>query len=157
MIRQLIVCAAIVVTGGVLGANVYNSVVDAPNWGAGIPGSLANARAYFSVADPGTFFRVVSPLAQAVALLALIVCWTTPGARWLAVGAVVALVLTDALTFGYFYPRNTIMFTGALEPAAAAAAWQEWSAMNHLRSAVVLGALVAELLVLIRVAQAAKP
>jgi hypothetical protein len=55
-IRRLLIYLAIVLLGGVLGANVYNSVVDAPNWGAAIPGSLAAAKSYFSQANPGTFF-----------------------------------------------------------------------------------------------------
>ena len=58
-----------------LGVNVYNSVVDARSWGASIPESILTARIYFKVVNPGTFFRVASPLNQLFALAALVVCW----------------------------------------------------------------------------------
>jgi hypothetical protein len=44
------------------------------------------------------------------------------------------------------------MFVNAMN-AAATEAWRGWSAMNHVRSAVILGALTAELVALTRVAQ----
>ena len=71
MARQAVLWLSVTVIGGILGANVYTSVVDAPNWGSNIPTSLNTARAYFSVANPGSFFRIASPLAQVLSLLAL--------------------------------------------------------------------------------------
>ena len=155
MARQMVLWLAVIVIGGVLGANVYSSTVDARNWGSNIPTSLNAARQYFSVANPGTFFRIASPLAQALSVLALILCWNVPGARLLAGIAVAANVTGDIMTFAYFYPRNDIMFINPMDAAAAARAWRGWAAMNHMRSAVVLTALLAELATLTRVAQTA--
>jgi uncharacterized membrane protein len=155
MARQVVVWLAVIVIGGVLGANVYTSAVDARNWGANIPTSLNAAREYFSVASPGAFFRIASPLAQLLSLLALILCWNVPGARLLAGVAVAANVTGDIMTFAYFYPRNDIMFVNPMNAEAAAQAWREWAAMNHVRSAAVLMALLAELGTLTRVAQIA--
>jgi hypothetical protein len=45
------------------------------------------------------------------------------------------------------------MFVNAMNAGAAAEAWRGWSAMNHVRSAVILGALTAEFVALTRVAQ----
>ena len=127
--RQAIIFTAIVVTGAVLGANVYNSAVDTPNWGAQIPASIENARRYFSVRNPGTFFRVASPLAQVLSLLVLVVVWRLGGpTRGLAALALGLGVLADLFTFAYFYPRNDVMFvqpargslTSRLGPRAAA-------------------------------------
>jgi hypothetical protein len=90
MARQVVLWLAVIVIGGVLGANVYTSAVDARNWGSNIPTSLNAVREYFSVANPGSFFRIASPLAQVLSLLALILCWNVPGARLLAGIAVAA-------------------------------------------------------------------
>jgi hypothetical protein len=153
--RQTIIFAAIVVTGAVLGANVYNSGVDAPNWGAQIPASLESARRYFGVRNPGTFFRVASPLAQALSVLVLIVSWRLGGqTRGLAALALGLGILADVLTFAYFYPRNDVMFAQAVDVGAMTRSWTEWSRMNHVRSLLVLSALVCQLSVLWRVARA---
>ena len=157
MTRQVVLWLAVIVIGGVLGANVYTSAVDARNWGSNVPTSLNTAREYFSVADPGSFFRIASPLAQVLSLLALILCWNVPGARVLAGIAVAANVTGDIMTFAYFYPRNDIMFINPMSAEAAAQAWRGWAAMNHVRSAVVLTALLAEMGTLTRVAQNTTP
>src|SRR5438045_2965613 len=113
MLQRIVVSFAIVVIGCVLGANIYNSVVDARNWGVSIPGSVTSAREYFSVANPGTFFRIASPLAQFAALAVLISCWRYGWTvRALAGSALLIGVLADVLTFTYFYPRNAILFSG---------------------------------------------
>jgi hypothetical protein len=153
--RQAIIFTAIVVTGAVLGANVYNSVVDVPNWGAQIPGSLETARRYFGVRNPGTFFRVASPLSQALSVLVLIVSWKLGGpTRGLAALALGLGVLADVFTFAYFYPRNDVMFVQAVDIDAMTRSWIGWSRMNHGRNLLVLGGLVCQLSVLWRVARA---
>ena len=153
MARQVVLWLAVIVIGGVLGANVYTSAVDARNWGSNIPMSLNAARAYFSVVSPGSFFRIASPLAQVLSLLALILCWDVPGARLFAGIALAANVTGDIMTFAYFYPRNDIMFVHPMNAEVAAKAWREWATMNHVRSALVLTALLSELVTLTRVAQ----
>ena len=57
------------------------------------------------------------------------------------------------MTFTYFYPRNEIMFVNPMNAEAAAQAWRGWATMNHVRSALVLAALLSELVTLTRVAQ----
>jgi len=156
--RRALVYLAIIFIGCLLGANVYNSVVDAPSWGANIPQSLETAQRYFATGNPGVFFRVASPLAQAAALLVLVVCWKLGSpVRWYAAGALALIVLVDGFTFAYFYPRNAIMFVPPTDAARASAAWREWSAMNHVRSLLALSALVCELTVLSRVERLQAP
>ena len=157
MARQIVMCLAVIVMGIVLGASVYNSVVDAQSWGSNIPDSLRTAKQYFTEVNPGTFFRVASPLAQVLALLALIFCWRVPQARMYAGAALAASIVADVLTFAYFYPRNAIMMGDLQDVEAAARAWREWARMNHVRNAVMLGALIAELMALMRVARYAQP
>jgi hypothetical protein len=103
--------------------------------------------------NPGSFFRIASPLAQVLSLLALILSWNVPGAPLFAGIAVAANVTGDLMTFAYFYPRNDIMFVNPMNAEVAAQAWREWATMNHVRSALVLTALLSELATLTRVAQ----
>jgi hypothetical protein len=149
-IRRIFIYASVLLTCSVLGANVYNSVVDAPNWGASIPDSLDTAKQYFAVADPGTFFRAVAPAAQVAALLSLIAAWPAGrNARILAGAALLLTIFGDVLTFAYFYPRNALMFGPAAQPTEVLRdAWSGWSATNHFRSVVILASVICELSVL---------
>ncbi|MEQ1921763.1 MAG: hypothetical protein ABL952_04565 [Pyrinomonadaceae bacterium] len=154
MRKTILILAAIFATG-LLFVNVYTSVVDARNWGHDIPNSLIAAREYFSIANPGTFFRVVSPISQVIALLALIICWGA-GKR-VRIYCAVALVLAvggDIFTFAYFFPRNDIMFVAPLtsdtEPLRSA--WSGWSTMNWPRSGILVVQVIIDFLALMRVA-----
>lgn len=152
-IRKLSVALAAIFASGLLFANVYNSIVDAPNWGHSIPASLIAAREYFQAADPGTFYRVLSPAHQVLTLFAVVVCWTANNrVRYLLIAALLISVSVDVFTFGYFYPRNEIMFRSALDGSndALAAAWSQWSAMNWVRSALVAAGVLCDFLALDR-------
>jgi hypothetical protein len=128
----------------ILGVNVYNSIVDARNWGANIPDSILAARSYFKVANPGVFFRVASPLNQLFALLVLVVCWKSGKSVRLYFGLVfLSAVLAEALTFAFFFPRNEILFLGAEgNVGVLMKAWAEWSRMNWVRSLLLAFGLV---------------
>jgi hypothetical protein len=90
-----------------------------------------------------------------LSLLVLITSWKLGGTtRGLAAAALGLGVLADAFTFGYFYPRNQVMFTEVIDTTAMTQAWAEWSRMNHVRSLLVLGVFVCQLNVLSRVARA---
>ena len=127
-----------------LGVNVYNSVVDARSWGAHIPDSILNARNYFKIVNPGTFFRVASPLNQLFALIALVVCWKSGKRARLYFGlAFLFAVLTEALTLAFFFPRNEILFLGAGGNIDLfTKAWSEWSRMNWVRNLLLAFGLV---------------
>src|SRR5882757_5161205 len=103
-LRKLSLALAIALAAGLLFADIYNSMVDARNWGANIPASIQTARDYFKTANPGTFYRIFSPANQGAGLLALILCWQA-GKR-VRIYCAIALgcaVGTDVLTFAYFY------------------------------------------------------
>jgi uncharacterized membrane protein len=137
MNRIILLSLAAATSAGLLFVNVYNSVVDAANWNAFLPESMATAREYFKVASPGTFFRVVSPIGQILALVTVIICWNYGRLRYLALAALVLAVGADALTFGYFYPRLDIMFTAPLANGEnIRSAVEQWSSMNWVRSAM---------------------
>jgi hypothetical protein len=136
MIRSILLAATATTAAGLLFVNIYNSVVDAPNWGANLPHSIETARAYFAAANPGTFYRIASPLNQVLAFIALILSWRNN--RYVAVSLLLSAILADILTFGYFYPRNDVMFVNPVNESAVRIAWEQWSTMNWVRTALCL-------------------
>jgi len=133
--RKGILVAAIGLTAGLMFVNVYNSLVDVPNWGA----SIEATRAYYKAAHPGTFFRMFAPLAQLLLLVALALNWKAgPKVRLATAAAFLIAVAADAFTFSFFYPRNDIMFVKPIENMELVKqAWGEWAAMNWLRSTII--------------------
>ena len=143
--KNVVLFASIGLASGLLLVNVYTSIVDAKSWGSDIPHSFGAAREYFKTVNPGNFFRVFSPLNQALALISLILFWKLSPSIRLHLGiALVLYVLADVLTFAYFYPRNDIMFKTALltDVDTLKKAWSEWNSMNWLRSLIVLAGIV---------------
>src|ERR671911_601416 len=118
MLKPILLGASAATAAGLLFVNVYTSVVDAPNWGANLPHSIEAARAYFTVANPGTFFRVASPLNQLLAVVAVILTWRN--GRYIALSVLLTAVLADVMTFAYFYPRNEVMFLAPVDAHAIA-------------------------------------
>jgi len=154
--KKTILILSAIVASGILFVNVYTSVVDAQNWGRDIPASLIDAREYFRAANPGTFFRVISPVNQLLTLLALVICWRAGKKVRIYCGiALLCAVASEALTFAYFYPRNAIMFTDPLDPNTEAlkAMWSQWTTMNWCRSAIIATEVVFDFLALMLVAR----
>jgi len=143
--KTIILFISIGIASGLLFVNVYTSLVDAKSWSSDIPNSIATTREYFKTVSPANFFRLFSPINQVLGLLVLILFWkTSPSIRLCLGAAFVLYIFGDVFTFAYFYPRNDIMFKTArltdvdlLRKTAA-----EWSAMNWLRSLVILTGLV---------------
>ena len=112
MIRSILLGLLAAVATGILFVNFYNSIVDAPNWGAQLPNSILATRQYFAVANPGSFFRVISPINQVLALIAVILCWKFKRERYIAIGILALAILADVFTFGYFYPSIPSVLRG---------------------------------------------
>lgn len=133
--------ASISLASGLLLINVYNSLIDTRSWGSDLPNSIATAREYYKMVNPGNFYRIFSPLNQVLALLVLILFWkSTPSVRPYLGIAVVLYVLVDVFTFAYFYPRNDILFKTAslTDIDTLKRVWSEWDAMNWVRSSMIL-------------------
>lgn len=143
--KTTLLFASIGLASGLLLINVYNSLVDTRSWGSDLPNSLMTARDYFKTVNPGNFYRIFSPMNQALGLLALILFWkAAPGTR-IYLGLALALYVgVDMLTFGYFYPRNDIMFKTAspTDVDLLRKIWSEWAGMNWLRSAMLLAGVI---------------
>lgn len=147
--KKVILFASACLASGLLFTNVYNSLIDVKAWGSDIPNSIAATREYFKEANPGNFFRVFSPVNQVLALLALILFWKSSRSVRLYLGLAFALyIITDVFTFGYFYPRNDIMFKDALltETDLLKRTLREWAGMNWVRSLVIAAGVVCSFL-----------
>lgn len=154
-IQTLLLILAATVASGILFANIYTSMVDAPNWARDVPASILAAREYMGVANPGTFFRTFSPINQVLALLAVIAAWWAPrGTFSICLAALILAVAADILTFAYFYPRNEIMFVGPIENVdAIRTALSGWRNMNWIRSGMFAIVVLLDFLALIKVSQ----
>lgn len=139
--KTIILFASITIASGLLLVNTYTSLIDAKSWGSDIPNSMAAAREYFKTVNPGNFFRIFSPINQALGLLVLVLFWKSSPSIRLCAGAAFALyILAEGLTFQYFYPRNDIMFKTAqlTDINLLKKTWSEWNTMNWLRTFVLL-------------------
>ena len=143
---------------GLFGASLYDTVVLAPNLKGG-PAALEHGRLFMAHATPANLFRVLSLTTQVLLLGAVVANGSGPERRWALIGALVAIVLCDVLTFTYHYPRNRIMFGAPLTETAERVilAAKQWTAANYIRLALLLGSWCATLFALIRLVQAMHP
>lgn len=148
--RKIVLYTSIVFSSGLCFSLVYNSVVNAANWESNIPQSITATRAFFSVANPGTFFQLVDPANMLLVVLALILCWKHSSVRLALSIAILCYITSMILTFTYFYPRNDVMFlsqplpdTALLKKAAA-----EWGRMGWVRCLLSLAGCVCTIIAL---------
>jgi Domain of unknown function (DUF1772) len=143
--KKIILFTSITLASGLLFTNVYNSLIDVKSWGSDIPNSIAATREYFKTVNPGNFFRVFSPINQVLALVVLISFWRASRSVRLYLGiALVLYVLVDVLTFGYFYPRNDIMFKTAqlTDTDLLKRTVLEWGRMNWVRNLILVAGVI---------------
>jgi hypothetical protein len=79
-LRLVSAAIVLVLSGILLGAGVYESVVLAPNL-QGAPTSLEHARGFYHLTNPGVFFRLVSPATQLFLVVALVGNWKSQATR----------------------------------------------------------------------------
>lgn len=147
--KKIVLFTSISLASGLLFTNLYTSLVDARSWGSDIPNSIATARQYFKVADPGVFFRLFSPINQALGLMVLVIFWkVSPAIRLRLFVALVCYVSVEAMTFSYFFPRNDIMFRDAAltDIDLLKKTWSEWNNMNWVRTAILLVGVIFSIL-----------
>jgi uncharacterized membrane protein len=147
-LRTSVASIAVIAVGMLLGAATYEAVVMAPNYVTQVPQSLEHIRAFFVITNPGNFFRVLAPATQVLLLLSVLLNWRVPRARWWLAGALVAVVLTDVITFKVHYPRNAVLFVQPLEGVPIARLQQaarEWGRWNQVRVGLLAAAAVTAL------------
>jgi uncharacterized membrane protein len=152
--KKIILFSSISLASGLLFANLYTSLIDAKSWGSDIPNSIAAAREYFKAVNPGNFFRMFSPVNQALGIIVLILFWKTSSSVRITLGVALACyLLAEALTFGYFFPRNDIMFRDAslANVDLLRKTWSEWNSMNWVRTTILLIGVIFSILSLHRI------
>ncbi|MBL7869451.1 MAG: DUF1772 domain-containing protein [Flavobacterium lindanitolerans] len=158
--KKLVLYAAIALSSGLFFTNIYNSIVNAANWESNIPYSIKATKDFFTVANPGSFFKLIDLPNLVLMSLALILFWKHSTSIRLYLGfAIVCFISSLVLTFTYFYPRNEIMFlseqvpdTETLKRVAA-----EWGRMNWIRSLIWLVGLICTFLALDRATSSTRP
>lgn len=138
--KKIILFASISLASGLLFTNLFTSLVDARSWGNDIPNSIGVAREYFKVVDPGVFFRLFSPINQALGLIVLVLFWKKSPSIRIGLGlALICYVTAEGMTFMYFFPRNDIMFRDAAltDTDLLKRTWSEWNSMNWVRTGVL--------------------
>lgn len=143
--KTIFLFASIAVASGLLFTNIYTSLIDAKSWGSDIPNSIATAREYYKAANPGNFFRLFSPANQVLGILVVVLFWNaSPTIRLYLIVALLMYLLAEGLTFGYFYPRNAVLFKTAplSDTALLKKTWSAWSTMNWVRSGVLVVGII---------------
>lgn len=140
MIHHILLNFALLGLALLLGATAYESVVIAPNFERDIPESMRLARQFFSRTHAGNYFRVLAPLTQLLLLASVIASWSLPAVRWPALVSLVALVITDLITYTIHFPRLAIMFREPIaeHPERLKRATREWGRWNWVRLVLVL-------------------
>lgn len=144
-LKQICLYACIVLTGGVLFTNIYNSLVDVASWGADIPNSIKTVRAYYKSVSPGDYYRSITPVVQLICVLTTILFWkSSKPIRYCVLAALTIILIGDVLTFTYFYPRNEFIFQhGDINNITAMKQTiTEWQNMNWFRSILITGSIV---------------
>ena len=149
--KKIVLYASVAFSSGLFFTNIYNSIVNAANWESNIPQSISATRAFFAVANPGTFFKLIDPTNMLLIVLALILFWKRSSSIRLFLGiALLCYVSSMILTFTYFYPRNEVMFLSEQLPGTETLkkAASEWGRMNWVRCFLSLAGLVCSFLAL---------
>lgn len=141
-IQTIALFLAIIINSGLLFVNIYNSIVDAPNWGTNIPTSIEIARNYFAIKSPQDFFKIFGIVIHIIGINCVIRFWKTDKQiRFFNISALALILIIDLLSFTYFFPRNDIMFTlnGTTDVQILTNVWREWEIMNWGRTFITLG------------------
>jgi hypothetical protein len=147
MVADALTTLALLGLALLLGATVYESVVMAPNYERDVPASIALARNFLQRTTPAHYFRIVMPVTQVLLLAGIAASWPLASARWRLAIALAILVLLDAITFAFHYPRLAVMFKSPLTGDAARLerAARQWAVGNWVRAVLVAAAFLAAL------------
>jgi len=150
-LRLVSAAIVLVLSGIMLGADVYESVMLAPNL-QGAPTSLEHARGFYHLTDPGVFFRVVSTATQLFLVVAFGRQLEVPGHAIASAAALALAILADVITFKFHYPRNAVLFLAPMTGQAA-----EWAVGNYVRIVLILTAVILVMTSMIRIARETAP
>lgn len=142
--KKIILFSSVALASGVLFANIFNSVVISEAAKSDIPNSVIAAREYFKTVNPGDFFKILSPAAQMMTLLSIVLFWRYRKVRLFLWIALLCYISGDIFAFTYFHPRSDIIYLSQPIPdnEILARLSEEWSRMNWVRSLILLIGLI---------------
>lgn len=134
---------ALLLQACLLGANLFEAVVDVPNWRR--PGGVEAYRQFIAVRHAGHFYRVLSPVSLVLVAAALVTGWGSPTRDALVATTLVAGVVAEIMTVAYFFPRNARLFFAAEPPTThdQRRLVDQWGRANLVRCVVVAIGVVA--------------
>lgn len=91
---------AVVMGGAALESGVY-----VPNWLHDMPASLATARSFLAVRNPGHFFQLVTPLLVVSTLAAIVLAWRRNRVRNALIGGLILMIVAEVMTIALVYPK----------------------------------------------------
>ncbi|MNK52712.1 hypothetical protein D3C87_716540 [compost metagenome] len=142
--KKIILLISVAVASGVLFANIYTSMVIAVATDSDIPNSVIAGGQFFKVVNPGDFFKIFSPASQVLTILSLVLFWKNSKRTRLFLGlASLCFISGDIMAFTYFHPRTDLMFSNPMPDVETLKILSsQWSAMNWVRSSILLIGLV---------------
>ena len=94
------------------GALVFDTLIVYPNTFHDVPRSLERAMAFATVRGPGDFFPPLGFASWITGIGSLILAWRIKPARYWVLASLVVIACEGLFSMAFFWPRNTIMFTG---------------------------------------------
>ena len=151
--KIIILLTSVAVASGILFANIYTSMVIAVATDSDIPNSVIAGREFFKTANPGDFFKVFSPSSQVLTIISLVLFWKNSKKARLFLGlALLCYISGDIMAFTYFHPRTDLMFSNPMpDVETIRKLTSQWSAMNWVRSFILLVGLVFSFLAVDRI------
>ena len=151
--KIIILLTSVAVASGILFANIYTSMVIAVATDSDIPNSVVAGREFFKAANPGDFFKIFSPASQVLTILSLVLFWKNSKKTRLFLGlALLCYISGDIMAFTYFHPRTDLMFSNPMpDVETIRKLTSQWSAMNWVRSFILLVGLVFSFLAVDRI------
>jgi len=144
-ITEVLLWAAVVVWGCMLGGIFYETLVVIPAWTAAPPESLSIMTHPRYPIVPGRMWIPFSGLNTLLSIVVLIAAWNQPSRRRWLIFAVGIVVLSHIMQFGFFWPKIYSMIVPGAAPDAVASAARQYVTFNWLRVAYVAAGFLATL------------
>src|SRR5262249_38935483 len=113
------------------GALAFETLIIYPNIFHDVPRSLGTAIEFATVSGPSDFFPALGAFAVVTGSASVVMGWRQKGVRVPLLASVIALLVLDfAVSAGYLWERNTIMFTEG--PSVHSAAFLQETAQEFL-------------------------
>lgn len=137
--------AAFLAFGAVLGGNIYQIIVEVPNWSVDIPNSLIAYRSFYTVSHAGYFFQILTPVTILSLILAAVLLWNRPESsnKWILI-TLGGVLIAEAFTLIYFLPLNFTLFLDPIDGVSTIElinASEQWQNANYVRLLIVLATM----------------